>query len=98
MNLDSLGIVQDSSAAHRAEFFRLPSPGKRDPYFGLSRSWYYKAAALGEIKMVAVRQRNALRGVRLVVYDSVVAYVRRAAGSVQAENTVMGSTLTVPSS
>ena len=60
------------------EFFRLPQPGKRDPHFGLSRSWYYKAAASGEIKMVSVRQRNALRGVRLIVYDSVTAYIRRA--------------------
>lgn len=65
--------------AHRVEFFRLPAPGKRDPHFGLSRGWYYKAAALGEIKMLAVRQRNALRGVRLVEYDSVVNYIRRAA-------------------
>lgn len=65
------------AAPHRVEFFRLPPPGKRDPYFGLSRSWYYKAASLGEIKTVAVRQRGALRGVRLVAYDSVVAYVRR---------------------
>ena len=32
---------------HRVEFFRLPAPGKRDPHFGLSRGWYYKAAALG---------------------------------------------------
>lgn len=60
------------------EFFRLPSPGKRDPFFGLSRSWYYKAAALGEIKLVAVRQRGALRGVRLVAYDSVCEYIRPA--------------------
>ena len=59
------------------EFYRLPPPGKRDPYFGLSRSWYYKAAASGEIKLVSVRQRNALRGVRLVVYDSVADYIRR---------------------
>ena len=29
--------------------------------------------------MIAVRQRGALRGVRLVVYDSVCAYIRRAA-------------------
>jgi hypothetical protein len=68
-------------AGHRVEFFRLPAPGKRDPFFGLSRGWYYKAAAAGEIKMVAVRQRNSLRGVRLVIYDSVVAYIHRAAGA-----------------
>ena len=71
-------------AAHRVEFYRLPAPGKRDPYFGLSRGWYYKAAAAGEIKMVAVRQRGALRGVRLVVLDSVLAYVRRSADAVEA--------------
>jgi hypothetical protein len=70
------------ATAHRVEFFRLPAPGKRDPFFGLSRSWYYKAASLGEIKMIAVRRRNALRGVRLVVYDSVAEHVRRAAGQV----------------
>jgi hypothetical protein len=66
-------------AAHRIEFFRLPPPGKRDPHFGLSRGWYYKAAAAGEIKMIAVRQRGAMRGVRLVVFDSVVEFIRRSA-------------------
>jgi len=71
-------------AAHRVEFFRLPPPGKRDPHFGLSRGWYYKAAAQGEIKMVSVRQRGALRGVRLVVFESVLAYVRRSAETVEA--------------
>jgi hypothetical protein len=71
-------------AGHRVEFFRLPAPGKRDPHFGLSRGWYYKAAAAGQIKMVAVRQRNALRGVTLVVYDSVAAYIRRSMGEASA--------------
>ena len=67
------------AAVQRVEFFRLPPPGKRDPHFGLSRGWYYKAAGSGEIKMVALRQRGALRGVRLVAYDSVCDYIRRAA-------------------
>ena len=70
---------QNQTAQHRFEFFRLPQPGKRDPHFSLSRAWYYKAAALGEIKMVAVRQRGALRGVRLFVYNSVADYIRRSA-------------------
>lgn len=69
---------QNPAAPHRVEVFRLPQPGKRDPHFGLSRAWYYKAATLGEIRMIAVRQRGALRGVRLVVYDSVADYIRRA--------------------
>ena len=67
------------ATSQRVEFFLLPAPGKRDPHFGLSRGWYYKAAGLGEIKMVAIRQRGALRGVRLVVYDSVCAYIHRTA-------------------
>ena len=78
MNLTTLTPTADGTTPHPVEFFRLPSPGKRDPHFGLSRSWYYKAAALGEIKMVAVRQRGAVRGVRLIVYDSVCDYIRRA--------------------
>lgn len=67
------------AVAPRVEFFRLPGPRQRDPFFGLSRGWYYKAASLGEIKMIAVRRRNALRGVRLIVYDSVADHIRRAA-------------------
>lgn len=72
---------QNQTAQHQVEFFRLPQAGKRDPHFGLSRGWYYKAYAAGEIRMVAVRQRGATRGVRLVAYDSVADYIRRAARS-----------------
>jgi hypothetical protein len=79
MNSVALTPPHNEPAQHRVEFFRLPQPGKRDPYFGLSRAWYYKAASLGEIKMIAVRQHGAVRGVRLVVYDSVAEFIRRSA-------------------
>jgi len=79
MNSESITPSNNGNVLHRVEFFRLPAPGKRDPFFGLSRGWYYKAAAAGEIRMVAVRQRGAVRGVRLVAYDSVCDYIRRAA-------------------
>lgn len=78
MNLITTPLPAVGSISPRVESFRLPAPGKRDPHFGLSRGWYYKAAELGEIRMIAVRQRGALRGVRLVVYDSVANYIRRA--------------------
>ena len=84
MNSGSITTPNTSTALHQVEFFRLPAPGKRDPFFGLSRGWYYKAQAAGEIRMVAVRQRGALRGVRLVAYDSVCAYIRRAAQMTEA--------------
>jgi hypothetical protein len=79
MNPTTTLLTSIGSISPRVEFFRLPAPGKRDPHFGLSRGWYYKAAALGEIRMIAVRQRGALRGVRLVVYDSVADYIWRSA-------------------
>lgn len=78
MNSAPLTLPPTDAAMPRVEFFRLPAPGKRDPHFGLSRGWYYKAAGSGEIKMVALRQRGSLRGVRLVAYDSVCDYIRRA--------------------
>jgi hypothetical protein len=81
MNTELKGISVGPSISNRVEFFRLPAPGKRDLHFGLSRGWYYKASAAGEIKLVAVRQRGALRGVRLIVYDSVVDYIRRSMGA-----------------
>lgn len=67
------------------EFFRMPQPKKRDPFFGLSRAWYYAAAKRGEIKTVSVRKRNALRGVTLISYDSVIACIRRAAAAARVE-------------
>lgn len=80
MNAGNIIPPNHEAAAHRVEFFRLSPPGKRDPFFGLSRGWYYKAAASGEIKMVAIRNRGAVRGVRLVAYDSVLDCIRRAMG------------------
>lgn len=99
--MNSIELTSATPAGHRVEFFRLPPPGKRDPHFGLSRGWYYKFAALGEIKMIAVRQRGALRGVRLVCYDSVAAYVRRSAatdGNAETANQGAGRTLNTSSS
>lgn len=80
MNAENIIPPNHEQTAHRVEFYRLPAPGKRDPFFGLSRGWYYKAAAAGEIRMVAIRNRGAVRGVRLVAYDSVLDYIRRSDG------------------
>jgi hypothetical protein len=77
MNSESPTPPNNENTQHRVEFFRLPAQGKRDPFFGLSRGWYYKAAERGEIKTVAIRNRGAARGVRLVAYNSVLDYIRR---------------------
>ena len=63
------------SPSQRPEFFRLPKAGG-DPYFGLGRSYYYEGEQRGYWRLVRIRQRGKLRGVTLVPYDAVSAFVR----------------------
>jgi hypothetical protein len=58
-----------------AEFFRLPKSGG-DPYFGLGRSYYYEGEKLGWWQLKRLRQRGKLRGITLVPYDAVAAFIR----------------------
>jgi hypothetical protein len=57
------------------EFFRLPKSGG-DPYFGLGRSYYYEGEQRGCWRLVRIRERGKLRGVTLVPYDAVAAFIR----------------------
>ena len=66
----------DGPSQTRPEFFRLPKCGG-DPYFGLGRSYYYKGEKHGYWRLVRIRQRGKLRGVTLVSYDAVAAFVRK---------------------
>jgi len=59
----------------RPEFFRLPKSGG-DPYFGLGRSYYYEGEKLGYWNLTRIRQRGKLRGVTLIPYDAVAAFIR----------------------
>jgi len=69
----SEGVASPSRNA--PEFFRLPKSGG-DPYFGLGRSYYYEGEARGYWRLVRIRERGKLRGVTLVPYDAVAAFVR----------------------
>jgi hypothetical protein len=60
----------------RPEFFRLPKPGSGDPYFNLSRSFYYQLEARGVLKLVRIRDEGKERGVTLIPYEKVAAFVR----------------------
>ena len=62
-------------AATRPEFFRLPARGP-DPYFGLTRSYYYQLEAEGRLRLVRIRQRGRVRGIVLIPFDSVSAFIR----------------------
>jgi hypothetical protein len=65
----------DRPSERPPEFFRLPKSGG-DPYFGLGRSYYYEGEKRGYWKLARIRDRGKLRGVTLVPYDSIAAFVR----------------------
>jgi hypothetical protein len=65
-----------SSVSQRPECFRLPKSGP-DPYFGFTRSFYYEGENRGYWKLTRIRERGKLRGVTLVPYDAVSAFVRK---------------------
>jgi hypothetical protein len=58
------------------EFFRLPKAGG-DPHFGLGRSYYYEGEKQGYWRLIRLRQRGKLRGVTLVPYDTIAAFIRK---------------------
>ena len=70
-------IPSEGGHGHRPETFRLPRTGS-DPYFGLTRSWYYQAEKEGVIRLIRLRQRGRQRGVTLVSYDDVAALIKAA--------------------
>jgi len=78
---DFPGLVAD--AACRPEWIR---PADVRQLFGISRSGTYELIASGEIRSVSLRKRGQTRGVRLISYDSLCAYLEsRAEGGEAAE-------------
>jgi hypothetical protein len=55
--------------------FRLPRPGCRCPFFGLSRTEYYDAIKRGAIKSYTLKKPGRGRGIRLIDFASVLAFV-----------------------
>jgi hypothetical protein len=46
--------------------FRLPKGRDLDPYFGLTRPWYFRAESQGRLKMLRLREKGKARGVTLI--------------------------------
>jgi hypothetical protein len=65
-------------SASRPETFRLPRFGG-DPFFGFSRSFYYQGEQRGYWRLIRIRDRGKLRGVTLVPFDQVAAFIRKEA-------------------
>ncbi len=74
--MNSTDFQQKSAAPLRPEFFRLPFAGCGDPYFGFTRTFYYAGEKRGWWKLVRIRNRGKLRGITLVPYDAVAAFIR----------------------
>ena len=80
MTTTFLGVAPNEaalSASQHPEFFRLPKSRERDPFFGLSRACFYEGEQRGWWKLVRLRQRGRQRGVTLVPFDQVAAFVRK---------------------
>jgi hypothetical protein len=70
------------SEATKPEWLRLPAPGARCRFTGLSRSTLNELTIAGPandgvppVKSVVLRKRGALRGIRLISYDSLMHYL-----------------------
>jgi len=68
-------IRETSANVSRPEFFRLPTTGG-DPFFGLTRSFYYEGENRGYWSLVRLRERGKQRGVTLIPFDAVAKFVR----------------------
>jgi len=64
------------SASQRPETFRLPKRGG-DPFFGFTRSYYYLGEQNNWWRLIRLRQRGKQRGITVVPYDQVAAFVRK---------------------
>lgn len=75
-----------STDALKPEWLRLPAPGSRCRFTGLSRSTLNELTIPGPandgtppVKSVVLRKRGALRGIRLISYDSLMAHLENLA-------------------
>ena len=70
------GAARAAEQLGRPEFYRLPKGSGGDPFFGFRRTFYYEGEKRGYWRLARIRDRGKLRGVTLVPYDAVAAFVR----------------------
>jgi hypothetical protein len=77
------GVATCSAATEiKPEWLRLPAPGSRCRFTGLSRSTLNELTIPGPandgrppVKSVVLRKRGAVRGIRLISYESLMGYL-----------------------
>ena len=70
--------VRSSNPNLKPELLRVPDAVR---VFGLCRSTLYELISAGKIKSTALRKRGAVRGIRLISFDSLAAYIAGAAAN-----------------
>lgn len=80
--LFSSSSVATTGESSKPEWLRLPASGTRCRFTGLSRSTLNELTIPGPandgsppVKSVVLRKRGALRGIRLISYDSLMNYL-----------------------
>ncbi len=73
---DGAKNVSTNPVAFRPEWIRLPKEGKNCPFSGLTRSYLANLIRLRLIPSKSVRQPGTVRGVRLICYEGLMAYIR----------------------
>ena len=61
--------------ANYPEFIRLPRPGQRCPLTGLSRTTLCELIAGGDVRAKKLRKHGSIRGITLVLRDSLLDYL-----------------------
>jgi hypothetical protein len=61
-----------ANANAKPEWLRIPEVAR---LFGIRRSMLYELITSGKVKSCSLRRRGAMRGIRLISYDSLVAYL-----------------------
>jgi hypothetical protein len=67
---------QPAQPARNGKPAKPARPPESDPYFGFSRSFYYAAEKRGWLKLIRIREEGKEKGVTLIPYEAVAAYVR----------------------
>ena len=70
----TLVVVRESAA--RPFSFRIPSSGRSDPHFDLTRKHYLEVERQGFWQLIRLKQPWMRRGLVLVFYDEVMAFLR----------------------
>jgi Helix-turn-helix domain len=75
-NSGAVPCAAETSINNLPEWLRPKQACQR---FGVSRSWLYERLSEGCIKSTCIRQRGAIKGIRLISRDSLAAFIEAGA-------------------